>query len=89
MEPENFYRVRKNTPPVRILDQMDTLHTTSSYSSKMHLNIILPRRSTKFCGVYIPLHLFVCKVHDPILSFTSHAESYPVDSIAISVPFDK
>jgi hypothetical protein len=36
------YRVQKIPPPVPTLSQIDPIHTTPSYLSKIHLNIIHP-----------------------------------------------
>jgi hypothetical protein len=39
------YRVHEIPRMVPILSQIDQVHTTPSYLSKIHFNIILPRKS--------------------------------------------
>jgi hypothetical protein len=45
MEAESSYRVLKSLALVPTLSQMNLVHTTRSYFSKLHLNIILPLTS--------------------------------------------
>ena len=40
--PNVHYRIQKYSPPVRILRQLDPVHTPTSHLLQIHLNIILP-----------------------------------------------
>jgi len=42
MEPEVHYRIRKSTPPVPILSQLDPVHTSTSYFPNSNLNLLKP-----------------------------------------------
>jgi hypothetical protein len=40
--PKVQYHIYKCLPPVPILSQLDSVHTSTSYFLKIHFNIILP-----------------------------------------------
>jgi hypothetical protein len=46
------YRVPQSPPLIPILSQMNPVHTTPSYLSKIHINIVICRvvRATKMTG---------------------------------------
>ena len=83
--PKVHYRSHKCPPPVPILNQLDPVHTPTSYFLKIHLNIILPSTPGSPNGLfpsgfltkilYTPLH----SPHTRYMPRSSYSSLYTIN----------